>query len=357
MSARAMSDGGKVRLALLGFVVMAAAMALAMNFQRLPVFGAGKTYHAEFTDAAGLQEGEEVRIAGVKVGKVTAIALGGNQVVVSFTVQDVDLGTGTTASIEVKTLLGQHYLNVTPVGGEDLEAGSTIPVERTTTPMNLVPAFQRLTTTVQEIDTEQVAEAFESMADTLDATAPDVGDTLRGLTRLSRAVSTRDEQIRELFDQASHVSGVVAARDRELGELLSGSDKILQTLVERRTMINRLIAGTRDLATQLSGLVEDNEEALAGTLGKLDTVLEILRDNKTDIDDIMKYGTVYAREFTNVGGSGEWFDATLKYPRGAAVCLTQSSDDALQQLLGPALSEIGNGQPCIPLGPPSGGAP
>ncbi len=357
MSARTMSDGGKVRIALAGFVLMAVAMACAMNFQKLPIFGAGTTYHAEFTDAAGLQEGEEVRVAGVKVGKVTGIALDGDQVVVSFTVRDVGLGSATTASIEVKTLLGQHYLNVTPAGGDELEAGSTIPLARTTTPMNLVPAFQELTTTVQEIDTDQVAEAFDELALTLDATAPEVGDTLRGLTRLSRAVSTRDRQIRELFDRASHVSGVVATRDRELGELLTGSDQILQTLVERRELINRLIAGTRDLATQVSGLVDDNEAALAGTLGKLDQVLQILRDNRTNIDDTMKYGTVYAREFTNVGGSGEWFDATLKFPREAALCMTQSSDDAVKRLLGPVLSTIGNGQPCLPLGPADGGAP
>ncbi len=356
MSARTMSDGGKVRFALAGFVVMAAAMALAMNFQRLPAFGADETYHAEFSDAAGLQVGEEVRVAGVKVGKVTEIALDGNQVVVSFTVSDVDLGTSTTASIEIKTLLGQHYLNVTPAGASDLESGSTIPLARTTTPMNLVPAFQQLTTTVQELDTEQVAEAFDALAETLDATAPEVSDTLRGLTRLSRAVSTRDEQIRELLDQASHVSGVVAARDRELGELLRGSDQILQTLVERRQLINRLITGTRDLAVEVSGLVDDNEAALAGTLGKLDQVLQILRDNRTNIDDVMKYGSVYAREFTNVGGSGEWFDATVKAPRDAAVCMTQSSDDALAELLGPALSALGNGQPCLPLAPPSGDA-
>lgn len=362
MSVRDMTDAGKVRVAVVGLVLIAVTLAAAMNAQRLPLIGGGETYYAEFTDAAGLQVGEEVRVAGVKVGRVTGMELDGNMVRVEFLVQDTELGTDSSAGIEVKTLLGQHYLSVVPAGREAMAEGDTIGLDRTTTPVNLVPAFQQLTTTVQDIDTDQVAEAFDALAETLDATAPEMTGTLRGLTRLSQTITKRDLEIKELFSRANQVSGVVAARDTELAQLLAGSDEVMQTLASRRDLITRIIRGTTRFSRQLSGLVRDNDKALAGTLAKLDKVLKILRSNKKNIDETMKYGAAYAREFTNVGGSGEWFDATLKFPRGYALCITESTDPALEQLLGAALSQVnqavnGDDQPCLPAGPAAGGAP
>ncbi|HWI43784.1 MAG TPA: MCE family protein [Nocardioides sp.] len=361
MSVRDMTDARKVRVAVVGLVLIGVTLALAMNLQRLPLVGGGETYYAEFADAAGLQVGEEVRVAGVKVGKVTGMSLDGAKVRVAFLVQDVELGRDTTAGIEVKTLLGQHYLSVTPAGTKAMDEGATIPLARTTTPVNLVPAFQELTTRVQEIDTDQVAKAFDALAETLRATAPEMTGTLRGLTRLSQSISTRDVGIRELFSRANQVSGAVAARDTELAELLTSSDQVMQTLAARRQVVTQVIRGTLRLSRQLSGLVRDNDKAFAGTLTKLDAVLKILKANRGNIDQTMKYGAAYAREFTNVGGSGHWFDATLKFPRGYALCLTQSSDPALASAVGGALAQLnqgvnGDNQPCLPLGP-AGGKP
>lgn len=361
MSVRNTHDRGKIRIALGGIVLLGVALAISANVQRLPLVGGGETYYAEFTDAAGLQIGEEVRVAGVKVGRVTGMELDGAKVRVEFLVQGVDLGEQTSAGIEVKTLLGQHHLSLTPEGTELMDEGDTIAVERTSTPVNLVPAFQELTTTVQDLDTDLVADAFDALAETLDATAPEMSATLEGLTRLSRSISTRDVELKELFARTNQVSGVVADRDTELAELLVASDQVLQTLTERRQLLSRIIRDTSSLARELSALVDDTERPLARALGKLDDVLEILRENRRNIDETMKYGAAYAREFANVGGSGEWFDATLKYSRSAALCVTQSSDPALGALLGSALAGIsqqvnGEDQPCLPLGP-AGGTP
>ena len=152
------TDKELIRIAVIGIVLLTTLFVLAINFQRLPLVGAGKEYRAEFTDAAGLVSGEEVRVAGIKVGTVTGIKLGRGapaRVVVTFTVKGVDLGRRTSAGIEVKTLLGQHFLSVTPAGRGKLGSGGLIPLSRTTTPVNIVPAFQRLTTTSENIDTKK----------------------------------------------------------------------------------------------------------------------------------------------------------------------------------------------------------
>lgn len=344
-------------LALQGLVLMLVLLLTALNASRLPFF-TGTEYHAAFTDASGLQKGEEVRIAGLKVGLVRDIRVDKDQVLVTFDVHKIRLGRSTTASIEVKTLLGQHYLNVTPLGSGHLDSGTTIPRSRTTAPLNVVPAFQRLTRDTQQIDTGQVAKAFDSVSEILETSAPEVRGTLVGLSRLSQTVASRDEQLRELFASADHVTKTVAARDQDIAKLLGNSQQVLQVLDERRAVISRIIVGTTQLAAQLRGLVADNRRTLGPALDKLDRVLAVLRKNRAILDESVKLTALYGREFSNVGGSGRFFDGSITAPRGMALC-TVSPKNALSPLLDPILSQInkavnGSSSPCLPFGPASG---
>ena len=92
-------------------------MLAALNIGDLPLIGGGTTYKAEFVEAGGLRTGEEVRIAGVKVGKVTKMDLVGDHVQVDFKVDDgVRVGDASRAEVKIKTLLGSHYLSLDPRG-------------------------------------------------------------------------------------------------------------------------------------------------------------------------------------------------------------------------------------------------
>ncbi|MCX6398165.1 MAG: MCE family protein [Propionibacteriales bacterium] len=350
------TDRQLIRIAVNGIVVMVVLFTIAINFQRLPFVGGGNTYRAEFTDASGLVSGEEVRVAGIKVGTVTDIKLGRARAIVTFTVKDVDLGRDTTAGIEVKTLLGQHFLSVTPAGSGKLDEDALIPLARTSTPVNIVPAFQQLTTQTQEIDTAQVARAFDALSTTLARTAPEVTQTLRGLSRISKSITVRDEEIRELFTRTSLVSGVVAERDADIARLITDTSTVLAELDRRRETITQIITGTASLARQLQGLVRDNAATLQPALTKLNGVLAVLRKNKENLDETIKVAAVYGREFVNVGGSGRWFDSSIKAPQGAALCTNGGVPTLLETVLNPVLSQLnsevnGSNKPCLPLGP------
>jgi len=353
---RRAGERNPVLLAVNGLVAIALVLAVAASWRRLPFVDSSVAYRAEFADASGLVPGEEVRVSGVKVGTVRTIELAGDHVVVGFDVSDVVLGDRTEAGIEVKTLLGQHYLSVTPVGEDPLPEDALIPLDRTTTPMNIVPAFDRLSGQVARTDTDQVAAAFDALSATLRRTAPEMGSALTGLSRLSRTVTRHDDQIAELFDRADRVTGVVSDRDQELGQLLTASQQVLATLDQRRAVIRGIIRDTAALATQLRGLVDDNEAVLRPALRDLATVTRVLRRSERQLDQTLTYAAPYAREFTNVGGSGEWFDATMKFPRGFALCGTGDSTDPTGGLLDGLLSASngavnGSDQPCLPLGP------
>ena len=315
-------------LALQGLVLMLVLLLTALNASRLPFF-TGTEYRAAFSDASGLQKGEEVRIAGLKVGLVRDIRVEKDQVFVTFDVHKIRLGRSTTASIEVKTLLGQHYLSVTPLGSGRLDSSTTIPRSRTTTPLNVVPAFQQLTRDTQDIDTTQVARAFDSVSEVLETSAPEVRGTLTGLSRLSQVVASRDEQLRELFASADSVTRTVSARDRDIAKLLGNSQQVLQVLDERREVISQIIQETVHLSAQLRGLVADNRKAISPALDKLDRVLGVLRKNRANLDESLKLTSLYGREFSAVGGSGRFFDGSITAPRGLALCTLDGEEHAV----------------------------
>ncbi|MGH3739971.1 MAG: MlaD family protein, partial [Micromonosporaceae bacterium] len=185
----------------------------------------GSKYRAAFTDASGLTTKDEVRIAGVKVGKVTNIDLAGFDgkggqgrpyVEVEFRVDgDVDLGAKTEAVIAVKTLVGQKYLALEPAGPGAMPSGELIPLSRTAAPFDVVDAISSLGETVTKIDVKQLKKAFEVLSGTFEDTPPHVKSSLSGLSRLSRTVADRDEQLRLLLKRTRGVTKVLAERSQE----------------------------------------------------------------------------------------------------------------------------------------------
>src|SRR5688572_16578182 len=148
----------------ISLAVIAALMTVAFKAGDLPVIGGGDTYYAAFEEAGGIKANDEVRIAGVRVGKVRGVELAGDHVRVEFQVDEgAEFGPESEAQIRVKTILGAMYLSLVPKGEGQLEEGTEIPVERTSSPYNVVDVFEGLADRSERIDTDQLAQAIDTM--------------------------------------------------------------------------------------------------------------------------------------------------------------------------------------------------
>lgn len=268
----------------------------------------GEEYKAEFSEAAGLRPEDEVRVAGVKVGKVLSVDLAGDRVQVAFRAKGVELGDRSRADIRIKTLLGRKFLSVTPEGDGRLEPGGVIPLGRTTSPYDVSEAFQELASGVGEIDDEQLARSFTVLADTFRDTPDEVRASLEGLGRLSRTLASRDSELRGLLDRAEGVSKVLAERDDDLTAFLGDSSLVLQELSRRREAISRLLDTTVELSAQLRALVRENRAELAPALDRLRDVTTMLRRNQANLDAGIERLAPFVRVFANNLGNGRWFD-------------------------------------------------
>lgn len=297
---------GPVPIAITGILVLLLILVLAFNAPRL--LAGGTSYQAEFGEAAGLQAGDLVTVAGVEAGRVDSVELAGDRVLARFTVTDAWLGDRTSASIEIKTLLGAKYVALDPQGSTDLPADATIPLARTASPFDVVEAFNGLSGTIDELDTAQLVTSLDTLSDTFRDTPPEVRGALDGLSRLSTTIASRDEEIRELLAGTRNLSGVLADRNAEFETLLADGNLLLAEVQRRKEAISALLDGTRDLSVQLRGLVADNSEQLRPTLEVLDRVVAVLQRNRDNLDEALENQAVFTRLFANAVGNGRWFD-------------------------------------------------
>ena len=303
----AFAERNKVAVALTGIFVLVALFTLTFRADSLPIIGGGKTFEAKFAEAGGLKKGNEVRVAGIKVGEVTGLSLDGKVVTVKFRVKDVELGDQTSASVKVKTMLGQKYLSLDPLGTKDLDG--PIPLARTTTPYDVNAAFSDLSSTITEIDTVKMEQSFEALSDTFKNTPKSVRTVVTGLTDLSRTISSRDEELAELLKSTSTVSGTLKNRNAEFASLINDGSALLGELERRRNAVGAMLDGTSRLGVQLQGLVRDNEEQLKPALAKLDRVSAILQRNQDNLDSALKKLGPYYRVIASAMGNGRWIDA------------------------------------------------
>jgi len=307
---RAFRERNPVPIGLIGIGVLAVVLLIGMNAGSIPFLGGGgDTYSAAFSEAAGLKPGEEVRIAGVKVGTVKTVDLEGDHVRVDFRVDSgVTFGAQSRAEIKIKTILGQHYLAVVPHGRGQQDPDHEIPLGRTTAPFDVVPAFSKLTRQTEKIDTKQLARAFDTMSSTFKDSPPEVRASLRGLSRLSRTVASRDDDLRELVRHTSRVSGVLADHTREFSKLIDDGGKLLGEIRKRRAVIHSLLVNTVIFANEVNGLIKDNKAQLKPALDHLNSVISVLNKNEGNLDSALKLLGPFIRQLTDATSSGRWLD-------------------------------------------------
>lgn len=305
-------ERNKTVIGLVGIGLILAFLVGAFNADRLPLIGGGTGYQAYFTEAAGLRPNDEVRIAGVKVGKVTDVSLDGPKVLVRFRMKNADVGRDSRADIRIKTVLGRKFLMVTPAGPGRLGSDDVIPLTRTSSPYDVSEAFQGLATTVGQIDTAALERSFTTLAETFQDTPDEVRRSLTGLSRLSRTIASRDSQLQELLARSRTVTAVLSQRDADLTRFLSDSSLILSEIRARREAIHQLLQTTQSLSEQLIALVRENRATLAPALQRLRGVVTVLRQNEANLDKAIPRLAAFTRVFANNLGNGRWFDTVVE---------------------------------------------
>ncbi|MBB5918259.1 phospholipid/cholesterol/gamma-HCH transport system substrate-binding protein [Nocardia transvalensis] len=209
-----------------------------------------RTYSADLAQAGSIRPGDDVRVAGVPVGKVKSLTLQPDRVRMTFTVSDeVSVGDATTLDIRMLTVVGGYYLAVQPAGAKPL-GSAVIPQDRVTIPYNLTQAFQDAVQPVQQLDGGAFRKDLAALATSIDASPDAVRTALRAAGDL---VAIMDKQ-------NADISGTLSIADEYLAALNANSAVVLRFLNSLRSL-ESLVQNNK---TQVRQSLEDLAAVLHG---------------------------------------------------------------------------------------------
>src|SRR3546814_223180 len=166
------------------------------------LFGRGPyTYAlaATFDDVTGLLVDDNVKVAGVPVGKVTAVEVSEGKAKVRMEIDaDRPLPSDSAAAVRWRNLIGQRYVYLFPGDAPtSFEDGDV--VTETTDVIDLGELFNRLGPVVATIDEGQVDEFLQTVTSALDGNEAAVSQALDDPAVVAKGLGARDEPIRALI--------------------------------------------------------------------------------------------------------------------------------------------------------------
>ncbi len=306
---------------LVKLLVFAAATLVAFGMLALtisPIVGGDRsTYKAVLADVTGLAKGDDVRIAGVKVGRVKDITLAGRTR--ALVTMDVE--------IRYRNLIGQRYVALVQGAGSAtrLADGATIPIDRTAPALDLTVLFNGFKPLFAALSPQDVNQLSGEIISVLQGEGGTINSLLARTASLTSTVADRDQVIGRTIDNLNAVLGTVDARDTQLDQLLVQLQRFVSGLSADREAIGQSLTAIDGLAADTAGLLSQARPPLKAdiaNLRRLSTTLNRPGNTKT-FETFMDTWPNKVTTLTRTATYGSWFnfylckfDGTVVLPTG-----------------------------------------
>jgi phospholipid/cholesterol/gamma-HCH transport system substrate-binding protein len=279
--------------------------------------GAQSEYKARFTTASELAKGNQVRIAGVTVGKVTKVEIyKRDQAMVTFKVDDdVPMTQETQANIRFLNLIGDRYMSLSQgeQGAPELKAGSTIPLDRTTPALNLTALFNGFQPLFAALNPEDVNKLSLNLVRVLQGEGGTVQELLANTASLTNSLADRDQLIGEVITNLSALMGTVNDHHQELDELITSMKSWFGDLAKDRKVIGGSLENISQLSQEVADLLTDSRPLLKEDVAQLRRLFTILAkpENKEFLDKTLDVLPGMLSKQTRIGVFGSWYNYYL----------------------------------------------
>lgn len=319
MALKSLRDVNHKIVAIVTLTALGAACVFAFAIGQLHLFERGYTMSGEFSDAAGLKKGQDVRVAGVKSGRVTAVTpdFEHGRIIVTWHVDaGIDLGPQTRAEIKTTTLLGGRYLRLSgPVSKPYLadvpESKRRVPLSRTSVPFTVPDALEGAHNIVGKLDQKSIDKLLTQVTKIKSPGAAKLHRILVNVQDLSRMLNDSYPEIERLIENSKKITGTLASKDEQLREIINASQVLLRTLVERRDELAATIGqGNRTVRT-LSNVISKNQKELDTLLDNLHLLTTRLAPNMDALNTNFSLLGPTFQQLANLKGNGPWVEGVL----------------------------------------------
>ncbi|WP_431908780.1 MlaD family protein [Nonomuraea jabiensis] len=317
MALKSFRDRNRIVVGLVSLATLAAILVGTFLVGNLGLLEGGYSMSGVFVDSGGLRTGNDVRVAGVRVGKVTEVRADYAQgdVVVTWKVDDgVRLGRGTRADIALSNLLGGRYVKLTgPVTAPYLdqlpEAQRRIPVTRTGVPTLINDAIKDATRLVQRLDTDAVDDLLTELDKVDLGRRGRITRLLRNIGDLSDTISKSEPQLQRLMDNGTRIMNVLEKKDRQLARLIDAIGVMLAELRRRREELRTLLGDGSDLVRSTTKLINEHEKTLVQVLDDNAAITTRLSGSNKQFNSLLAWAGPTFSGLSTMGGQGPWLEA------------------------------------------------
>nr|WP_042185260.1 MCE family protein [Kibdelosporangium sp. MJ126-NF4]CEL16655.1 MCE-family protein Mce1B [Kibdelosporangium sp. MJ126-NF4]CTQ88993.1 MCE-family protein Mce1B [Kibdelosporangium sp. MJ126-NF4] len=273
-------------------------------------------YTARFSDVTSLSVGDDVRIAGVRVGQVETIDLVDRRVAtVAFTVDARrKLPTSVTATIKYRNMIGQRYISLDRGVGplnDVLSPGSEIPLQRTKPALDLTVLFNGFKPLFQALSPDDVNKLSNEIVQVLQGEGGTVENLLRHTASLTSTLAEKDQVIGEVIGNLNNVLDTVNAHSDELGSLLTTLQQFVTGFAKDRQPIGQAISSLDELAGATAGLLEEGRAPLKDSIVGLGQVAKNIADNEKVVDQALRNLPVKMESIGRTVSYGSWLNTFL----------------------------------------------
>ncbi|QKE83821.1 MlaD family protein [Arthrobacter sp. NEB 688] len=276
------------------------------------------TYRAVFTDVTGLNSGQDVRIAGVRVGTVQDIRVAKDRVSAEVTFEVLRSSTltqGTAATIKYRNLVGERYVALTQEPGDatPLPEGGTIPLGRTHPALDLTVLFNGFKPLFAALSPQDVNELSAQVISVLQGEGGDVNSLLGQTASLTQALADRDAVIGRTIDNLNTVLGTVESNDTAFADLLTQLQRFVSGLAQDRKAIGDSLTNINALTGDTASLLQAARPDLKSDIANLGDLAGTLNEpqNTQEFERFIAQAPTKISTITRTATYGSWFNFYL----------------------------------------------
>jgi phospholipid/cholesterol/gamma-HCH transport system substrate-binding protein len=273
-------------------------------------------YQAVFSDVTGLIVGDDVDIAGVRVGDVTSISVyHRDQALVGFAVQSGRaLPASVTATIRYLNLVGQRYINLAQGAGPPgsiLPPGGTIQLAQTSPALDLTVLFNGFQPLFQALSPSEVNQLASEIIQVFQGESPNLDALVLTIGSLTSALATKDQVIDSVIGNLNSVLTTITSRGNALGGLVTTLQQLVSGLAADRQPIGSAIDAIASLNSATAGLLQVGRQPLSQDITQLGQLAGNLAANSDTVNTFLRNLPLKMADIARLASYGSWLNFYL----------------------------------------------
>jgi phospholipid/cholesterol/gamma-HCH transport system substrate-binding protein len=281
-----------IAIVLIGLIVAAAIFIVRQTFFR------PKTITAYFTTATSVYPGDDVRVSGIKVGRIASIQPQGTRAKMTMKVdRDVPIPADAKAVIVAQNLVASRYVQLTPAyrsgGGPTMGDGAVIPVERTAVPVEwdeVKAQLMRLATDLgptSQVSTSSVGRFIDSAADALAGNGDKLRQTIAQLSGVGRILADGSGNIVDVIKNLQ--TFVTALRDskQQIVQFQNRLATLTSVLDDSRSDLDAALTNLSVAVGEVQRFVAGSRNQTAEAIQRLGNFTQNLVDNQMAVKNVL----------------------------------------------------------------------